>query len=360
MERIPSMAQTLPLLAIDGAHDEGGGQLLRTAVALAAITGRSIAVGNIRAKRKQPGLAPQHRAAVAAVAALCDARVTGLALRSGSLTFSPGNLHGGRYRFDIGTAGSVTLVLQALLPTMVACGQRATVTVVGGTDVPAAPPLDYFRNVMLALLARIGIDTELSVRRRGYFPRGGGEVTLAVGRSRLRQVEFLDAGRLRRIGGLAHVAGIDPEVAHRMRGAFVAGLAARMPIAPAMDVAALSSEDAAGSGGAIVAWADTEHALLGAGRVAQRGVRAEALGAAVASELADDLGAGDTVDIHACDQLPVYLALAGGGAFLTRQLTSHARTAIWLAEQFLPVRFECATDGRCIRVRATPREDPRQ
>ena len=252
-----------PVLAIDGAYGEGGGQLLRTAVALAAVTRRSIVIDNIRAGRPQPGLAAQHRTAIAAAAALCDAEVGGLALRSRSLTFTPGTLRGGSHRFDIGTAGSVTLVLHALLPVLVACGEPADVTLRGGTDVRAAPPLDYFAHVTLPLLARMGIDARLAVRRRGYFPRGGGQV-------------------------------------------------------------------------------------------AQRGVRAETLGSAVASELTRDLGAGVCLDVHAGDQIPVYLALAGSGSFSTREVTRHARTAMWLIEQFLPVRFECTAEGPRIRVRVVP------
>ena len=358
MERNLRMHRPRSMLAIDGAHGEGGGQLLRTEVALAAVTRRSIAIDDIRARRPRPGLAPQHQTAIAAVAALCSAQVGGVAPGSRSLTFVPGRLHGGSHSFDIGTAGSVTLVLHALLPVLVACGEAAEVTLRGGTDIRAAPPLDYFTHVTLPLLARIGIDARLVIHRRGYFPHGGGEVTLAVSRSTLRPREFPDPGALTHIGGLAHVAGIDPDIARRMRDAFLATLAAgpgsAARITPRMDVAALAPTDATGSGGAIVAWAATEHALLGAGRVAQRGVRAETLGSEVAAELNGDLSAGVCVDVHAGDQILVYLALAGGGAFSTREVTSHAHTAMWLIEQFLPVHFECTPEGPRVRVRVRP------
>ena len=354
MERNPPLRHDPSFLAIDGAHGEGGGQLLRTAVALAAITRRSIAIENIRARRSRPGLAAQHTTAIAAVAALCDAQVGGLGLRSRALTFTPGRMRAGSHRFDIGTAGSVTLVLHALLPVLVACGEPASVTLRGGTDVRAAPPLDYFARVTLPLLARIGIDADLVVHRRGYFPRGGGEVLLRVSGSRPGPRDFPDPGALRSIGGLAHVAGIDAAIADRMRDAFLAALPPALQRTARMDVAALAPDAAAGSGGAIVAWAETEHALLGAGRVAQRGVRAETLGSAVASELTSDLRADASVDVHAGDQLLVYLALAGGGSFRTREVTSHACTAMWLIGQFLPVRFACTTEGSCVRVRVLP------
>jgi RNA 3'-phosphate cyclase len=345
-------------IAIDGAYGEGGGQLVRTAVALAAVTGRALSIEHIRAKRTKPGLAPQHAAAVAAVAALCDARVDGLRLRSNALEFAPGRLHGGTFQFDIGTAGSITLVLQALLPVLVACGERVAVVVRGGTDVRAAPPLDYFREVTLPLLARFGVRAELVVHRRGYYPKGGGEVALTVDPSRLVPAALTGPGATRRVCGIAHVAGLDAEIARRMRDACLAGLAPTVGIAPAIEATALSPQLAFGTGGAIVAWAETEHARHGAGRVAERGVRAETLGSAVATELREDFAATVAVDVHAADQLPVWLALAGGGAFTVRTLTSHAQTAIWLVPKFLPVRFGCRPEGPRVRVDAQPLPQP--
>jgi len=342
------------VLEIDGSHGEGGGQLLRTAVALAAITGRAIRVRGIRARRDQPGLAPQHLAAVRAVAALAAGRTTGLELRSDTLEFHPGGIAGGSHRFDVGTAGSVTLVMQALLPVMLAGGKPCAATVVGGTDVRAAPPLDYFREVLLPLLGRMGADARLAVRRRGYYPRGGGEVALAVLPAKdIRPLDAGTAGALERIAGVAHVANLPEHIATRMRSSALDRL--DRPVRAEIAVRALGPDEATGQGGAIVAWASTEHTIVGAGRVAERGVRAETLGAAVGDELAADLGAGATLDVHAADQLLVYLALARGGSFATRSLSSHAQTAIWLIGQFLPVHFEVSTAGSLTRVAVVPR-----
>jgi RNA 3'-phosphate cyclase len=345
-------------IVIDGSHGEGGGQLLRTAVALAAITGRALHIENIRAKRTKGGLAPQHVAAVRAVGALCGARIDGLALRSTALTFVPAEVRGGSFDFDVGTAGSVTLVLQALLPVLAARGETGEISVRGGTDVRAAPPLDYFREVTLPLLSLMGVDTELVVRRRGYFPRGGGEVALRIRSARVRPAAFAAAGPVRRIAGLAHVAGIDAGVAGRMRDACLAGLAGR-GVRAEVEIAVLSPEQAMGSGGAVVAWAQADNTVLGAGRAAEKGIRAETLGAAVGTELHDDLTAGVGLDVHAADQMLVYLALARGGSFSTRLLSSHAQTAIWLIEQFLPVHFQkAALDGRQVCVSVKPRTGP--
>jgi RNA 3'-terminal phosphate cyclase (ATP) len=346
LRRECDIAATKPraLLDIDGARGEGGGQLLRTALALSAVTGQAVRVYDIRARRDKPGLAPQHLAAARALAALCGATVEGLALRSREISFSPGPLRGAQYRCDIGTAGSVTLVLQALLPVMIAAADSFAVSVTGGTDVRAAPPVDYLGEVLLAHLGRMGAEIEMTIVRRGYYPVGGGEVHIRVRPCRLRPCHVDAAGELRKVAGLAHVARLRPDIATRMRDAVLSRLPAVAASALAVEERVLADDAAVGAGGAIVAWATCAHSVLGAGRVAERAKRAEDLGAAVGDELRADLESGAGFDVHAADQLLVYLALAGAGSFTTRTLSSHARTAMWLIEQFLPVRF--ATDSR--------------
>lgn len=340
------------MIEIDGSYGEGGGQLVRTAVALAAITGTPVRLRNVRARRDKPGLAPQHLAAMRAVASLCEAECTGLELRSQAFTLAPSSLRAGTFRFDVGTAGSVTLVLQAVLPVLACALARSRVTVTGGTDVRAAPPLDYFRRVLLELLARMGVKARCEVRRRGYYPRGHGEVEIAVAPGRPQALEFAASPGAARIEGLAHVGNLPAHIAERMRGAALGALGERRA---RIDTAVLGAADANGQGGAVVLWARAGGSVLGAGRVAERGVRAEKLGAEAGAELAADLAAGAALDAHASDQLLVYLALAGGGGFTTRALTSHARTAIWLIEQFLPVRFAVAEGAGLARVEVRTR-----
>ena len=338
------------MLEIDGSYGEGGGQLLRTAVALAAVRGQEIVVRNIRTRRDKPGLAPQHLAAVRAVAALCQAQVEGLELRSQVLRFAPRALCAGEHRFDVGTAGCVSLVLQALLPAMVASGRSVSVTVTGGTDVRQAPAIGYVANILLPLLERMGVLAQLEVIRRGYYPRGGGEIRVRLAPCALRPIALEASGGLVAIEGHAHVANLPAHIATRMRDAVLERLAVIPGPSPRIAVESLDSVHAMGRGGAIVVWARTEHTVLGAGRVAELGVRAETLGASVGEELVSDLTAGATADVHAADQLLVYLALARGGSYLVRSLTTHARTAMWLIEQFLPVRFAAMAKGELIRV----------
>lgn len=339
---------------IDGSVGEGGGQLLRLAVALSAVTRQAVRVENIRAGRAKPGLAAQHLAAVRAVAALCGAAAEGLTLRSRSLVFKPGQPRGGEYQFDVGTAGGVTLVLQALLPVLLAGQVTARVRVRGGTDVDRAPPVDYLDAVLLPLLARLGARVRMRLLRRGYFPRGGGEIELGVAAHSVRAVSFQAEGEAATIRGLSHVAGLPERVAARMTQAAYEPLAAA-GMSVDIETRVLTADAADGSGGAIVCWAERGNSILGAARVAKRGVRAEALGAAVGESLAADLAAGVALDTHAADQLLVYLALAGGGRFTTRRLTPHARTAMWLIGQFLPIQFDVQEADDRVTVTVRPR-----
>jgi len=168
------------LVEIDGSMGEGGGQILRTALALSAITGKPMRVYNIRARRDNPGLRPQHLTAVKAIAQICNARVKGAEVGSMTLEFYPSAIKGGSYTFDVGTAGSVPLVLQALLPVLAFADKPVTVKIRGGTDVPMAPTIDYVREVLARLTETLGYSFTIKVERRGHYPKGGGMVTVTV------------------------------------------------------------------------------------------------------------------------------------------------------------------------------------
>lgn len=339
------------MIELDGSYGEGGGQLVRLAVALAVLAGKPLRLMHVRANRARPGLAAQHLTAVRAVQALCDARCEELELRSTAFSFEP-RLHpaGGELHVDVGTAGSVTLVLQALMPALLASGEAARVVVTGGTDIWQAPPADYLAQVMGRHLARMGAPLQFSIARRGYYPRGGGEITIEIAPGTLRPMNVEAPGTLRRLDGAAHVANLPDHIAERMRAAMLAALgpAARRA---RIQTRVLGGGDAIGRGGSITAWAETEHSVLGAARVARLGVRAETLGEEVGGELRADLEAGATADTHAADQLLVYLALAGGASsFTAREVTSHAETAMWLIGRFLPVQFTAEPAGALHRI----------
>ncbi len=337
------------MLAIDGAWGEGGGQLIRTAVALAAIARTPIRVRNVRAARRPPGLAPQHLTAVRAVATLCGATTSGLELRATAFDFAPGPLIAGNFRFDVGTAGSITLLAQALLPVLAHAPAPCRATLIGGTDVRAAPPLDYFRHVFLKHLAALDVSVRCDLRRRGYYPRGGGEVEIETVPARPHAHQFATPGGRHSIDGCAHTDHLPAHIAARMADA------ARSHLRPPPRIAIEADAASANPGGAIALWTRDAGSTLGAGRVAERGVRAEVLGDAVGKELAADLDSGATLDVHAADQLLVWLALADGeSTFTTREVTQHAHTAIWLIEQFVPAQFDIAPSAPLARVRVRP------
>jgi len=347
------------MLEVDGSYGEGGGQLVRTAVALSALTGTPVRFSNVRAGRARPGLAPQHLAAVQAVAGLCGARCEGLALRTTAFTFEPREAPaGGEVRVDIGTAGSVTLVLQALLPMLLGASRPSRVTVIGGTDVRQAPTWDYFCEVLLALLRRMKLDVRASLVRRGYYPRGGGEAIVELTPGVPRALVLEEENRECWVSGAAHVANLPVSIAERMRDSALNGLMAKESPGRKISVSVkrVDPSEAVGTGGAITLWAHGEAGVLGASRVAERGVRAEALGTAVGAEMAADLAGGAALDVHAADQVLVYMAIArDASSFTVREMTSHARTAMWLLQKFLPVRFLVERDGALWRVRSVPR-----
>lgn len=340
------------MLEIDGSYGEGGGQLLRTAVSLAAATGKAIRVHSVRAKRTPSGLAPQHLAAIRAACELCRGHLEGAVLRSQEIAFVPNRADGGAYTFDIGTAGSITLLLQALLPTMVAARKDFRISVTGGTDVRGAPPFDYFRNVFIPLVSMLGVNATVTLLRRGYYPRGGGGVEIVVSPGELRSFAVESPGVLLEIGGVAHVAHLPLRIAERMRASALASLSGLH--APERSPAvAVQEESAIGSGGAVVLWARHEHSVLGAGCVAERGVPAERLGGDSGAALRAELMAHTALDVHAADQILVYLALAlanGASHFTVREVTSHARTVMWLIEQLLPARFSVEPHDGYVRV----------
>ena len=340
------------MIELDGSSGEGGGQFVRLAVALSALTGEAIRVTRARARRPQPGLAPQHLAAVRAVASLCDARCEGLELRATDFSFEPRTRPaGGEVRVQVGTAGSITLVLQALLPMLVRAREPSRVVIIGGTDVRQAPTWDYLQEVLLRLLGRMGLDVRASVRRRGYYPRGGGEAVVEVRPQKPRPLVLEGAAGPWSIAGEAHVANLPVAIAERMRDAALAAAGVTGDIR----VRALGRDVAQGAGGAITAWAESPAGLVAASRVAERGVRAEALGEQVGREIATDIASGANLDVHAADQILIYLALAEGhSTFAVREVTSHARTTMDLVVRFLPVRYILQAAGPLTRITAFP------
>ena len=223
------------MLSVDGSYGEGGGQILRTALALAALTGVPVRIERIRARRSKPGLRPQHLTAVQAVARVCQAEVTGASLGSQTLTFRPRTLRGGHYVFDVAetsrSAGAVTLVAQALLPPLLQAGAPATVILKGGTHVPWSPPAHYLSHVFLPALAAMGAEVEMTLERWGWYPRGGGELRLTIRGARpLTGVQWHTPAASSAFRALSAAAKLPEHVARRQAARLAARLDATVPV----------------------------------------------------------------------------------------------------------------------------------
>ena len=320
------------MILIDGSLGEGGGQILRSSLSLSMVTGESVQIVNVRANRKQPGLKPQHLTALRAAAEVCSAKVSGDALRSMQVTFSPGSIRASEYRFDVGTAGSATLVLQTILPALLTAGSASRVEVLGGTHNPWSPPFDYLKVVLAPLLARMGHRLDLALLRHGFFPAGGGRIRAVITPAAApERLELTERGEVRRTQATALVSQLPRSIAERELD--VVGQRLGWTRTRVEEV------DAAGPGNICLCEVECEHLtelFIGFG---QRGKPAERVAADAVREVRNYLRSGAPAGEHLADQLLVPLAVAGGGCFDTTALSTHTQTNLQVIERFLGPRF---------------------
>ncbi len=320
---------------IDGSYGEGGGQILRTAVALSVITGRPVRIHRIRANRPNPGLRPQHLHGILALKELSNARVKGAKVGSTVLEFVPGRAEPKHVKVPIKTAGSITLVLQALLPAMAFTGGSFEIT--GGTDVPWSPPVDYLRHVTLFALEKMGLNVELELKRRGHYPKGGGLVTGSVEPWESKKpLVALEWRKIERFAGISHATNLPAHVAERQAKSAEEKLRS-LYSAPVEIEREVSRSLGPGSG--IVIWAETDSLRLAGDALGKRGKPAETVGREAAEELIEQLTPRKAVDRFLGDQLIPFLAFTGGEIGVA-EITNHLVTNVWVVEQFLGKTFE--------------------
>jgi len=345
------MSQPSGLVEVDGSHGEGGGQLLRTAVALSAITQKPVHIRSIRAGREKPGLQAQHLKGAEAVAALCDARLEGARISSTELTFEPGKIIPRQLKVDVGTAGAVTLVLQALTLAAASTDGTTTVDLTGGTHVSWSPPADYFREVFCRHLRRIGVEVELTTHRHGFYPKGGGRVDARIrGNSKWAGLDLAQRGEV----GEVTVRSVATEDLRRGRVAErqVDGFKSILNRVSPAEVSYISSLS---TGSAVFSSAACGSTVLGADALGKRGVRAEQVGQDAAGQLKAEIDSGASLDVHAADMMLPYLALASEpSTFTVRELTGHVTSVQWLIKQFVDVDFSTERVGNVHLIRVKP------
>ena len=339
------------MIRIDGASGEGGGQIVRTALALSLITGAAFRIDQVRAGRAKPGLLRQHLTAVQAAQTIGDAEVDGAAIGSLTLEFRPRARRAGDYAFAVGTAGSAGLVLQAVLPALALGDGPSVLTIDGGTHNPAAPPFDFLDRTLAPLLRRMGTPLTTELERYGFYPAGGGRLTVRIdASSAFAPLSLLDRGAIVRARARAIVANLPDRIAHRELRAVREKLG--WPEDDLAIVRAGRAEGAAsGPGNALVLEIESEHVTEVVTAFGEIGVRAEAVAERAALEAREYLAAGVPVGPHLADQLLVPLALARGGAFRTMPLTPHSETNIDVIQRFLDVQFAIVpADGKNVVV----------
>ncbi len=327
--------ETKILIEINGNYGEGGGSVLRIATALSAVTSKPVHITDIRSGRPKPGLMSQHLNAVKAVGDLSNADIEGLELGSTEIFFNPGPLHGGNFNIDIGTAGSISLILQAFMIPAAFAGSTVKIRIIGGTDVRWSPSVDYVENVMLPILKLMGYKARIDIIQRGHYPRGGGILNIEI--DPIKQLKPINMLKLNFdcIYGVSHSVKLPLHIAERQAQSAEKllnehGYGSKIKIQ--------NTQNAVGPGSSIFLWTNGLTPVSGSG-VGEPGKRAEIVGSEAAKQILYHISRKSAVDRYMGDQLIPYMALAGSSTIKTAELTKHALTNIYVTEKFIDRKF---------------------
>ena len=317
-------------LVIDGASGEGGGQILRSSLSLSLVTGRPFRIQRIRAGRPKPGLLRQHLTAVQAAVAVSNGHVEGAALGSGELRFTPARIEGGEHRFAIGTAGSTTLLLQTVLPALLMAARPSLLTIEGGTHNPFAPPFEFLARTFLPALSRMGATVHATLDAYGFYPAGGGRITVAIEPcAALRPIELLERGDSQ-VSGRVLLLQLPRDIGVRELTIMQERLGLDRGRSHIEQV-----RTAAGPGNAAQVLIEGPLVTEVVTAFGEKGVSAESVAVSLCDEAQALLAAGVPVGQHLADQLLLPMALAGGGAFRTVTPTAHTVTNAEVLRRFL-------------------------
>lgn len=341
------------LLVLDGSHGEGGGQIVRTAVTLSAVSGIPVRIENIRAGRNPRGLRPQHVAAIQAAAAICDAKVSRLKPGVETITFEPrAGVTPGEYEWSVGTAGSAVLVAQTVLLPLALADGASTFRIHGGTHVSNAPSGHYLRDVYMPLLLHLGADVEVYMDTYGWLPEGGGIVLVTTaGRAQLAGIDMQERGRPERVFGTAVGCNLPSHIPQRMANRALNLLGSQLEVP--LDIRPQRTRSTSTGAGIFLA-VEYSNGRGGFGSIGRQGMPSEAVAERAITDLLNFHESGAAVDYHLADQLVLPLALAdGASAIRTDQITSHCRTAVDVVREFIDRRIEIDEQSRTITF-ATP------
>jgi RNA 3'-terminal phosphate cyclase (ATP) len=324
------------MIEIDGSHGEGGGQILRTALALSCMFRKPFRIINIRRNRQKPGLRPQHLTGVRAAQSVSGAQVTGDRTGSSELTFSPAEVKAGDYSFDVGTAGSTLLVLQTLLPPLLFAENRSTVTLTGGTHVPFSPSYPYVSGVFTPALAKLGLEVQLSIESYGFYPRGGGKIGAEIRpAAKILSLRMAERGKLLAITGSSAVGRLPRSIAERQRKAAMEKIRSGIGESEVGVRIDLLEAPTPGQGTFLFLHAASENAVAGFTSLGAIGKRAEAVGEEAAAEFLRYHSTGSALDSHLPDQIVIYLSLcAEMSVFTTSRISQHLLTNLWVTGLF--------------------------
>lgn len=319
------------MLTIDGSHGEGGGQILRSSLALSIVTQTPIRIENIRAGRAKPGLQRQHLTALLAAARVSNAKLTGGAIGSTQIEFIPGPASSGQYTFDVGTAGSTTLVFQTVLLPLLLARERSSLTLIGGTHNPLAPSFDFLKSAYLPLIARMGATIRATLERPGFYPAGGGRIDIDIEPVRkLAGFDMRSRGEFKSRFARVYLSRLPRHIAERELNTIHAGLGWSQEEMEIVEVA-----NSPGPGNAVILEVKYENVTEVCTSIGSIGKPAEA----VAMQAVEECRAYQTqeapVGEHLTDQLMLPMALAGAGSFRSTGLSGHSRTHIDLIRRFL-------------------------
>lgn len=332
------------MIVVHGDLLEGGGQIVRTSLALAALTGNEVLVDNIRAKRPNPGLQAQHVTAINALSAMCKAETVGVVPGSREVTFKPQDRSGGRFDFNVGTAGSIPLILQALMPCAAFASDRVEFMLTGGTDVRWSPTIDYVQLVVLPMVQLMGYNASIQVQRRGHYPKGGGQVkAIIIPVPSLAPLKLIDRGESLGIAGISHCVKLPSHVAERQAKAAKEKLqtAGQGNVNIAIETYPPNQDPhiAAGSG-ITLTMRYSNGSVIGGDSIGELGKPAERVGEEAATKLLMEIGSQAPVDHHLGDILIPYLSVADGQSeIIVSQITMHTLTNIKIAELIAGVKF---------------------